>query len=384
MVIQSFRPILGGAQLQVEALAPLLAERGADVHCVTHHIHGTERLELSPDIAIRRVGASSPQPLRSASYTLGGTARTAALRPDIIHVHDLLSPASIGLAAGRLTGVPVVAKVLSVGPGGDIDRLLSKPFGKSRLRAAIARFSFITLSDEVDAALLALGAAPSQLNRIPNGVDSARFHPPEPGDQDEARDLVRTRLGIPDGVPLSLYCGRLAPVKRLDVLLEAFAGVPGHLLLAGSGPEEQALRELAAHPALSGRVTIWDDAEDVAPLYRAADLYVSASGTEGMSNSVLEALASGLPVAASPASGMAELIGTGAGVLATCSTPTALRAAMLSLAENRAGAARCARRGRSVARDFALESVADQLMALYGRLLERPRPMGARPTGVTA
>jgi glycosyltransferase involved in cell wall biosynthesis len=366
-VIQSFPPVLGGAQRQAEALAPLLAARGADVTVITRR--------WTPDVAIRerrpglrlvRVPGAGAGAAGSARWVAGAAGALLALRPDVIHAHDLLSPTTASLAAGRPLRAPVVVKVLSTGAGGDVDRLLSKPLGARRLAAAVRGVAaFVSLSADVDAELLEHGVPPERLHRIPNGVDLARFRPPAA----DERERERRRLGLPDAGPLTLYCGRLDPVKRLDVLLEAFAGVPGHLLIAGGGAEAERLRAAAAAPALRGRVTIIPAVDDPAPLYRAADVYASASQTEGMSNSLLEAMATGLAAAASPASGMGELLEGGAGAVAADASPAALRASLSRLADDEElRRALGARARQTVERRYSLAATADALSALYARV----------------
>jgi glycosyltransferase involved in cell wall biosynthesis len=287
-------------------------------------------------------------------------------RPHVIHVHDLLSPASIGLLSAGLLRVPVVALVASTGPGGDIDRLLHKPLGARRLRRIVRDVAaFHTLADEVEDELTGHGVPRERLWRIPNGVDTERFRP---GTGDERR-ATRERLAIPPDAVVSIYCGRFAPVKRLDVLLDAFLDVPGHLVLVGNGSEQDRVLARARDAGLAGRVHVLPAVGDPAPLLRAADLYVSASSTEGMSNSVLEAMASGLPIAASPASGMGEIVTAATGVLAADTGASRLGAAIATIAgdrrlrEQRGAAAR-----ELIVSRYSLQSTADLLVALYRRL----------------
>lgn len=366
MVMQSFAPVLGGAQRQVEQLGPLLERRGIEATVVTRRWAETPVRERRPGLRVLRVPGSGDGGAGSATYTAGGAAAIVAMRPRVVHAHDLLSPSSIALAANAALGVPVVAKVLSTGPFGDVTRLLTKPLGRRRLRLIAQRFSgFICLSSEVEQELREHGVPEERLLRIPNGVDTEHFRP---GDLAERREL-RARLGVPTDEPLTVYCGRLRPPKRLDVLLEAFRTVPGHLLLVGEGPEEGPLRELAATPGLAGRVTLRPKVDDPAPVYRAADLYASASDTEGMSGSILEAMATALPVVAAPASGMAELVLPETGVLAGDPSPEALAAALGPLSGDADRRAKLGRRGREiVGSSYSLAATADMLADLYERI----------------
>lgn len=372
-MIQSYLPVLGGAQTQVQQLGRLFARRGVQTVVITRRVPGTPGVEREDGLLIRRLWVPEQPAAASLAYMTQGVAGVLRARPHVIHVHDLLSPATIGLLSASILRAPVVALVASTGPGGDIDRLLHKPAGARRLRRIVRDVSaFHTLADEVEAELEQHGAPPQRLWRIPNGVDTERFTPAV----GEERDAARQRLGLPADAVVSVYCGRFAPVKRLDVLLEAFRHAPGHLLLIGNGSEEERVRAQAQQEGLAGRVHVHLAVTDPAPLLRAADLYVSASSTEGMSNSVLEAMASGLPVAASPASGMSEIVSVTTGALAADLGAGSLGAAIATLAgDGGLRAQRGAAARELIVSRYSLESTADLLVALYRRLSGiAPRP----------
>jgi len=368
MLIQSYLPVLGGAQRQVERLGPLLEQEGFDVMVLTRRPPGTAPRERRAGLVVRRVPGPHTGTLGSANFTLRAMAELVRLRPDVVHVHDLLSPSTAALLATALRPAPVVAKVLSTGPGGDVDRLLHKPAGAIRMRLLARRFAgFVALSADVERELAGHGVPARRIWRIPNGVDTERFRPARDAAE---RAALRAASGLPDdGLPLWLYCGRFAAVKRLELLVEAMTRAPGRLLLVGEGDEQPRLRELVERRGLAGRVLLRPVVDDPAPLYRVADAYLSASSTEGMSGSVLEAMASALPVVAAPASGMAELLGDGAGIVLERADPAALAAQLSSLAGDaeRARALGAAARERA-GRDFSLASTAAQLAALYRTL----------------
>lgn len=369
MVIQSFLPVLGGAQRQVDLLGLPLQRRGVDLTVLTRHPPGTPRRESRPGLEVRRMPGPDRGAAGSIAYTAAGAAGLTRLRPDVVHVHDLLSPSTIALLSRPAVRAPIVAKVLSTGPGGDLTRLLTKPFGRQRMRVMARAFSaFICLSDEVRDELGAHGVPERRLRRIANGVDAETFRPAAPSE----REAERTRLGIDPTGPVALYTGRFAPVKRLDVLIDAAARLPGlNLVMVGEGDEETRLRELVATHGLQDRVKLLPLVDDPASLYRAADVYVCASSTEGMSNSVLEAMASGLPVVAAGASGMAELVTAETGALVEDVDDGAAFAAVLG---QMTGDAEQRRRLGAAARElvverYSLESVAGALRDLYDEVL---------------
>jgi glycosyltransferase involved in cell wall biosynthesis len=145
-------------------------------------------------------------------------------------------------------------------------------------------------------------ADPFSVRVIPNGVDSDYFKP--------------ETAYAPSSLTL-LYVGRLhAPQKNVALLLKILRairdqyGIPGSARIIGDGPERRALEQLAHEQGLDGAVSFegWVPRNKVAAAYRSAAFLVHLSSYEGMSNVVLEALASGLPVVASRIPANAELI----------------------------------------------------------------------------
>ena len=334
---------------------------------VTRRLPDTAARERLDGLDVIRVRVPAAESAASVAYTCGAVAALARIRPDVIHVHGLLSPATIGLIGGAVLRVPVVAKVLSSGPCGSLRRLLNKPFSEARLRAIGRRARRGDHARRGERARVARpGRARAPARSDPEWRRRERLPPPRA----RREERLRAVLDIPDG-PLALYCGRLERPKRVPELIEAFAAAgAGHLLVVGDGSEHERARALAASPALQGRVIVRPAVEHTAPLYRAADLYLSASVREGMSGSVLEAMASGLCVGAAPAGGMVELLADGAGMLlpadGTAGLATGIRELVLH-ADHRArlGAAARAR----VESQYSLERTADRLVALYRRLM---------------
>jgi L-malate glycosyltransferase len=138
-----------------------------------------------------------------------------------------------------------------------------------------------------------------RVRRIPNGIHLETYQPADGNPE------LRRSLGIPANVPVVGACGHLRPVKNYLRLLEAVAAVQAvdsryglHVLLVGEGEERAALEARAAQPDLAGRVSLAGYQADPAPFYRAMDLYALTSDSEQMPVSLLEAMASCLPVVA--------------------------------------------------------------------------------------
>jgi glycosyltransferase involved in cell wall biosynthesis len=181
---------------------------------------------------------------------------------------------------------------------------------------------------------------PDRLTTIWNGVDLDHFRPVRRG-----RDA--------EGLAIIGCTARLHAKNDHATLLRAFAqvsaGWPGaRLLVVGRGPEEARLRTLAAALGIPARVHFVGEQADVAPYLQQMDLYVQASVAEGMPNSVLEAMASGLPVVATSVGGTPELVVDGeTGLLVPPGDPAALADAVERLLTDRQLADAFGRAGRA-------------------------------------
>ena len=142
------------------------------------------------------------------------------------------------------------------------------------------------------------------------------------------RATVRARLGTPLDVPVALCPARLEPQKRHDVLLDAWAQIPGdaELWLAGDGSLRSALEARAP-----GRVRFLGTRTDVRDLLEAADVTVLTSDWEGMPIALLESLAAGRPIVASDVDGVREVLSGGGGVLVPRRNPSQTAKALRGL-----------------------------------------------------
>jgi glycosyltransferase involved in cell wall biosynthesis len=302
MVIQGFHPRVGGAEGQLRAVAPRLRDAGIDVHVVTRRYPGMTPFALVDGVPVHRLASPGPKLVASLAFTAGAVERIRRLQPHVIHAHELLSPSTIAVAAGRLTATPIVVKVLI---SGEVRYLRDeRPFGAQRMALLRRQVdAFVTISKDIDAELAASGVPAGRRRFIPNGVDTHRFRPAS----DEVRLAARRAIGAGPG-PTLVYVGRLEPQKNLLQLVEVFARVrehvPGaHLLLAGQGSQHGLLHERAG-PG----VRLLGAVDDVTHLLAAADAFVLPSWREGLSNALLEAMACALPVVVTSVGGAAELV----------------------------------------------------------------------------
>ena len=216
---------------------------------------------------------------------------------DVLHSHLSGSIFGGGVAAW-LAGVP------HVGTLHDVYVIEERPV-RARLLDIVHRLgtTLVCVSEKMAQYYALVTHIPAaELRVVRNGVDLERY-----------AAVNRTRSAAER--PRIIMVGRLDPIKRHDLVLEALAALPAgaawELEIVGDGPQRQALEALSARLRLGERVTFLGLRTDVAELLAGADIFVLVSDSEGMSLSVIEGVASGLPVIATDVGNNAELVRDG-------------------------------------------------------------------------
>jgi len=378
LAIQTFRPWIGGAELQLERLLPHLSERGVHTVVLTRAVDGWPRSERLAGSVVHRTPVSGESPLASIVYVAGALAHLAWRRSriDLVHAHGALSPGTIALGA-RLLGLPCLVTVLGTGDSGDLARLARKPLGGLRGRLLFRWAWFAALSAEAREELLAGGVPPERIFTLPNGVDLGVHRPATPEERAHRRD----ELGLPRHGFVGVFVGRLHPVKDVDTLLEAAVRVPElELVVVGDGPERARLEAKTRQLAIEDRVRFHGFSSRVADVLRASDAFLLSSHGEGMSNALLEAMACGLPCVVSRSVGGArELLAEGRGILAADRDGAAWGEAIRRLVDEPALRRALGEAAADfVARKLSLEAGADRLVRAYATVADpAARPVAA-------
>lgn len=237
---------------------------------------------------------------------------------------------------------------------------LLAPLRRAVLRNAVA----------VTAVSPGLGRLSEQADRVPfrfisNGVDTDYFTP-------------AARSGDTASVVRYLFAGRFQTPKNLFMLLDCFAAAvrqaraPLELVLAGDGPQRPALEAHVRKLGVSDRVTWkgWLDKPALREAYRGADVFLNPSLSEGMPNTVLEAMACGLPVIASRITGNEDLVSDGiTGILFDLARPSDLVAAITALADDASRRTSMGAHARAmVCERYTWDATAAQYAALFSRI----------------
>jgi glycosyltransferase involved in cell wall biosynthesis len=364
LVLESVFPQVGGggAEAQVATLATCFGRMGVGAKILAPMVaHGPQvASERVRDLAVERI-AYPKIPHFGALVLLLRLAWSLVRerdRYDVIHAHIGGNMAAVCSVMGRLLGRPVIVKLtgLTEMAGGILDPSAGLE-ARWRRRAIQRATALQATSSRIAALLKARGFAADRIHLIPNAVDIERFRPAE----------TRSR----NAGPVVVYVGRLAREKALDLLLRAWAKArvdAGVLVLVGGGELAGELKRLASELGCGDSVRFTGPSSDVTAILQGADLAVLASGQEGLSNSLLEYMAAGLPVIGSRVSGTEDFVIPGrtgwlfeAGDvdgLARC-----LGDALATGAEQRADMARQAR--TEVCARASTEAVAKRLLDLY-------------------
>ncbi|HVU53016.1 MAG TPA: glycosyltransferase [Polyangia bacterium] len=355
----------GGAESQVRTLARHLIGRGQPVAIVTPlFAFGPQvRAERSSGIPVGRlryprvpVLGAGVMCLRLAAFLLG-----RGRRYDAWHVHIAHHMGAVTCLVGALVGKPVVVKVsgwweLEKGVMAK-DRGLLDALAHRLLKRGAA---FQAISTRIAAELVRQGFPAERIIVLPNAVDTSRF---------SAR-----RAGRAPGAPFTaVFVGRLVPEKGLGTLLAAWARAfegrkDARLRLVGEGRLEAELRAQARALGIAEEVEFLGHHGKVEEILATADVGVLPSNIEGLSNTLLEFMASGLPTIATRVSGSEDFVVTGRnGWLFDPGDVDALAAHLGAAATLPAAALdELGRRARAdVEQASALEHVTGRLLELY-------------------
>lgn len=262
---------------------------------------------VRPDIEVialnrSRIGVWA---LRRALYRL-----FQAHRPALVHTRNLSGLDAV--LPARLAGVPCVHSE----HGWDVDNLDGRAWKPLLLRRLHRPFiqQYIAVSRDLARFLeQTVGVPRARVHCLHNGVDASRFHPSTQRERaclpEQFRDPARVLFGT---------VGRLQDVKDQATLIRAFAalptsgrGSPPGLVLVGEGPLETRLKALAGELGVAERTVFLGPSDAIPEVMRALDVFVLPSLNEGISNTLLEAMASGLPVLATHVGGNRELFEDG-------------------------------------------------------------------------
>ncbi len=365
---------IGGTERQVVNIGKGLDPARVDVQFACLHRVG----ELLAECEARSWSISEYKISRLYGYTalkkqieFGRNLRRQGIQ--ILHTYGFY-PNVFAIPAARFAGVPVI-----IGSVRDIgDTWTPWQHAVQKLCLPLADHVIVN-AEAIKRDLQQRGYGLDRLTVIPNGIDCERFRAPVTG------EIVCRELNIPPGAPVVGVLSRLMRIKGHEYFLQAAALVAARIpqvrfVIVGDNNIDHAYREelkrLAIRLGLQDRVHFTGFRLDIPELLAAMSVSVLPSlGLEGLSNSLLESMAAGIPVVATQVGGSPEIVEDGVnGLLVPPADAEALAGAICRLLENRALAGNLGQAGRRrVFTHYSLEQAVATTERLYRDLLRRSR-----------
>ena len=365
MIIHNFRPgPTGGAELQAERLSKRLVTLGHEMQVLTWlAVPNALSEETSDGVRIHRVDHHLPY-----WVTHDNTATFRYLVKnrgsyDVLHSHMAFGHSVVAVVAARTFGKKCIIKIACTGEYGDLAAFSTFPGFSKALVILRQADAVVAISRMVEKELISYGWPAERIVRIPNGVDTDYFQRVEP-----LSEGARTRF---------VLMGRRHPQKGIDTALRAARkladqglGDKFEIKMYGADYPEHDYRALAHELGVENLVELLPFEADVLSAYRSAHCLLLPSRGEGMSNSLLEAMAMELAVITTHVSGTIDVVDDGQDALVVPpDAPDALARRMSDVILNRPLIRELGLRARAkVMSKFSLGSVARQYSELYQRL----------------
>jgi glycosyltransferase involved in cell wall biosynthesis len=390
MITTHFYPYRGGAEMQAERLSTWLAAHDIPVMVITRHIEGTPMHEKYQGFEIFRVPQTSIKPLRVLNWFLygGWYLLKHRARWDVIHTHDPSLPSTLGYFINRF--LPKKAMVINLHRGGelgDLQMLLNRgAWGRANFERYKhdPRTHFIAIDQPILEEMVREQVDDAKVFFRVNGVDPSTFHPVD----DATKKQLRQQLGLPVDQQIVTVVCRQVETKGLPNLLDAWKQVPegAHLVMVGTGSVHEQLKAKAA-AELPHRVTLPGKVESVLPYLQASDVWTLPSLTEALPVSMLEAMATGLPVVATTVGGIPDVIDDGvSGYLVPPGQVQPLADALKKILADPAKRQQMGAAARQRVLDrYAIDTVAATYVDLYEQIIAKANPdKGIQPKLQTA
>ena len=369
----------GGTERQVVNLAQMIDRSRFELRlaCLDRWGHFLEEIEQHR-IPVSEYRINSLYKPGTVRQQLRFAADIRRYRIQIVHSYNFYAN-TFTLPTAKLAGVPVIIASIR-----DTGVYLSP--AQKRVQRIVCRFADCILvnAEAIRRWLIEEGYQSAKIAVIRNGIDLSRFARKQDGTR------LRLELGLPRRAPVVVMLSRLNPQKGIDYFLEAAAYVrercpKAHFLVVGDRfilqdgvrqrdvAYQQELERRAARLGLGRCMVFTGFRADVPELLAEAAVSVLPSLSEGLSNTLLESMAAGVPVVATTVGGNTELIEDGVnGLLVPPRDPAALAEAICAILNDRDLARRLGQEARQrVVERFSLERMVSETQDLYVQLLER-------------
>lgn len=382
IVCPLYYPGIGGISRQAVYLTEALHKEGVKTFVITRGIGNVGDIES--DIELVKIWsygsreysriqvATISNLITSVTFSLNLTWRLFRRRRDydIVHFHGASIPLLTNAPLLKLMGKKIVAKVSSSGLGIEAGSFKGRYSILGKIFMAILKRvdAFVAISSTIESALIDEGYKKERIHRISNFVDMTVFKSTAEKTLEETSNDADKKTVV--------FSGALIDTKGVDVLLRAWKQVcevfeDARLLILGKGPAEEALKTLAIELNLNDSVEFAGEVEDVPERLQRADIGVLPSFHEGMPNSLLEAMGSGLPVVATRISGVIDVIEDGVnGFIVTPGSVEELATALMKLLKDELLLESMGKEAfNTIANNYSLTATTPKYISLYERLI---------------
>ena len=379
MMTDAYKPYVSGVTSYIDMNKRALEELGHDVYVFT--FGDVDHQDEDP-----RVIRSPGLPLANTGFYVSLRYRTVAKKllqsMDVVHVHHPFLSGRLALIYGTRKNIPVV---FTNHTRYDLYAQARLPFmpmeiSQSLLQAYMPDFCsavdlVISPSQGMERILRQYGVE-SHIEVVPNGANLKPFH--------KAKPLSRAEFGFRKEDILLVYMGRVAPEKNIEFLLQAFAGVARtvpnvYLLILGGGQKEheEKLRPIPGELGIEDRVRFMGMIPyDQLPSYLAmCDAFVTASVTEVHPYSVIEAMATGLPIMGIDSPGVGDSVEEGVSGLLSTEDIASFTAKLTYLCLNKSLQKKMGAAALKASEEFSIERTTKIMLGHYNRLMQNTKPI---------
>jgi len=367
-------PTYGGSGAVATELGLELARRGHDIHFISYA--SPFRLRGFAERVTFHEVTQLEYPLfeQSSPYALALAVKQHEVAKreqlDLMHVHYAIPHAATAwLAKQMLEHEGLHLKIVTTLHGTDITLVGQDPSYYTLTKFSIEQSDAVTAVSAYlrEETYRAFGCGDCEVRVIPNFISAADYHPP-------TDDSFRRRLAPKGGGRVLVHVSNFRPVKRIGDVVKIFAGVrkqlPATLVLVGDGPDRDATEQQVDSLGLRNDVRFLGKVESVGDVLRGADLFLLPSATESFGLAALEAMACGVPVIASAAGGIPEVVEDGkTGFLAPPGDVATMVDRSLRVLGNPDEHSRLKQNAAARALDFSADKVVPRYEALYEEVL---------------
>lgn len=305
MLVTNIDAPSGGIQKNSRVLLRELNKRGIKTFVCARNYHNLPRKEVIDGTLFRRSPIiGNLMAVNSVLYLIDCFFWLIQHRKkyDVIHCQQMYAPAMVAALVSFIVKKPILVRVTAAGELGEVKHVQQMPFAKLRLKLLRRVSKWVVLTKQMKDELETLNIAPEKIQIIYN----ATMIPQEAGFNEQTKLSFRASLGL-NYEKVAVFVGRLSEEKGLDVLIKAWEIVckkhpQAHLLLLGDGGAyrniEKETKDLVFRLNLEESVHFLGHINNAKDYLLASDIFVLPSRTEGMSNSLVEAMAAGTAIVA--------------------------------------------------------------------------------------